>query len=422
MPAIEDLLPSDFRQSITGPLRRFYTTVFLGCFGMGLTLSMYVVYLHNVRHFSTSFATIVLGGTALCGLATSPLWGSFVDRFGPVPVILVAGSLDALAVGFWAFIHTPTQAIAAAVALALFGGGGWGAGGTLLSRLVEPEMRTHAFGFNFMLVNLGIGFGGLVSAAIVNINSPRSFETLYLGNVLVIVVCALITIPLWSVGGPASADDEETTAQEGWSTVLRDRRLIELFFASLIMMVGGYGSMEAGFSLFVVNELHITVHAIGLIFFVNTSVIVLAQLFVIRRITSRSRTRVMALAAVLWASFWVVLDLCLGVTHYIAVIALCGAMVIFAVGETMVSPVASSLVNDIAPEHLRGRYNAVQGATWGLSNSIGPVVASLYFDHGLTRWWPLGTAAVALVGAAMLLHLRRRLTPVEDGRLATSVA
>ena len=53
------------------------------------------------------------------------------------------------------------------------------------------------------------------------------------------------------------------------------------------MMLGGYGSLDAGFSLFVVNNLHLSVHAIGVMFFFNTSTIVLAQLWVLNRLFGR---------------------------------------------------------------------------------------------------------------------------------------
>ncbi|HEY1222175.1 MAG TPA: hypothetical protein VGE75_01595, partial [Acidimicrobiales bacterium] len=76
MNLLETLVPADFRRSLDAPLRRFYTCTFVACIAMGLTLSLYVVYLHNVRGFSTGFSTLLLSISALAGLASSPLWGS----------------------------------------------------------------------------------------------------------------------------------------------------------------------------------------------------------------------------------------------------------------------------------------------------------------------------------------------------------
>jgi MFS family permease len=80
----------------------------------------------------------------------------------------------------------------------------------------------------------------------------------------------------------------------------------------------------------------------------------------------------MAGVALLWFIFWVILDAALALPKALAIVSLCVAMVVFAVGETMLSPVGGALVNEIAPEHLRGRYNAAAGLAWGASGTLAP--------------------------------------------------
>ena len=174
--------------------------------------------------------------------------------------------------------------------------------------------------------------------------------------------------------------------------------------------------MDAGLSLFVVNNLHMSVHVIGVVLFVNTTTIVLAQLFVLNLIEGRSRTRVLASVAVLWFIFWVVLGLAESMSETIAIVAISLAMMVFAIGETMLSPVGPAIVNEIAPEHLRGRYNAAQGLTWGLSGTLAPAITAAFFDNGLSQWWPLSVGVVSLLGGALMLNLRRHLSVAEDGR------
>ncbi len=419
MKLIESLVPADFRSSVTGPLRRYFTSTFVSCTGQGLTLSLFVVYLHNVRGFSTDFATLLLSVAALVGIASSPIWGSLTDLFGPIRVIMIAVVADAASLILWAHSHSETQAAIAALLLALFGGAGWGPSSTLLSRMVVPEHRQRAFGFNFMLVNLGIGFGGLVSASIVNLHNPNSFVTLYTFNAGVTFLGGLIVLTLFRYGGPVKElrDDPEKSA-EGWGVVLRDRRLRRYVLAAIVLMIGGYGSQEAGFSLFVVNNLKLPVHVIGIIFFFNTTTIVVSQLWVLNRIEGKSRTKVMATVAAFWLVFWIILDVALALPKILAVVSLCFAMVVFALGETMLSPVGPALVNEIAPEHLRGRYNAAAGLAWGVSGTLAPAITALYFNDHLGGWWPLGTGVTALVGGLLMLSLRRHLSAAEDGRVA----
>jgi MFS family permease len=377
-----------------------------------------VIYLHNVRGFSTSFATLLLALSAVVGIGSVPLWGSMTDRLGPIRVILFAYSCDAIALVFWGVARTHEEAILAAIFIAVFGGAGWGPSSTMLSRLVSAEHRQRAFGFNFMLVNLGIGFGGLISASVVSLQHPGTFVGLYVFNAGVTVLAALYFLTLRRHGGPVKEHhDDPGKSAEGWRVVISDRRLLRYVVAAIFLMIGGYGSLDAGLSLFVVNNLKLSVHVIGVIFFFNTSAIVLAQLWVLNRIEGKSRTRVMGVVAAFWFFFWVILEVTLALPAAASISMLCLAMVVFAIGETMLQPVGSAIVNDIAPEHLRGRYNAAAGLSWGVSGTLAPATTALYFSAHLGNWWPLGTGVTALVGGAMMMSLRRHISTSADGRL-----
>jgi MFS family permease len=421
MRILESLVPLDFRRSLTSPLRLFFASTFFACIGRGLTLSLFVVYLHNVRGFSTTFSTLLLAGAAVAGLCMSPFWGSMTDRFGPMNVMILSYVAVAGALVGWAYARTEREAVVYGLLVAVLSGGTWGPTFTMLSRMVPPDLRQRAFGVNFMLVNLGIGFGGLVSASIVDLHRPVTFTVLYLINSAVTVLTAALLLPLRRYGGPVTDHhDDPVKSAEGWREVARDRRLVLLVVASLVLLIGGFGSQEAGFSLFFVNNLHLSVHVIGVIYFFNTTTIVLAQLWVINRIEGRSRARVMAVAGILWFIFWVILDATLAMPPVLAIAALCAAMVIFAIGETMLTPTQSAIVNEIAPEHLRGRYNAALGLTWGLSATVAPIIVALYFDNHLGNWWPLSIGVFSLSGALLMFNLHHHLNDREDGRALRS--
>jgi MFS family permease len=412
----DSLVPADFRAALTKPLKRYYLCITLSCVGYGLTLSLFVVYLHDVRHVSVTFASLLLAATAVAGLAVSPLLGTLVDRFGPVTVIVPMFLGEAGSLVLWAYASDKSQIILAAMLLTFFGGGGWGPGSTLMSRLVPEEHRQRAFGINFMLVNLGIGLGGLISASIVDLHHPFTFTVLYLLNAGMCTCIAMLFLTLWSYGHAVKEEHEDPkTRDEGWREVLHDRRLMYYIGASLVMLLGGYASQEAGFSLFVVDNLHMSVHVIGLIFFFNTSTIVGAQLYILNRIQGRSRARVMATAGVLWATFWLILFISLHLPAVLAVISICAAMAIFAVGETMMSPIGPALVNELAPEHLRGRYNAASGLTYAISGSLAPAVTAFFFSVNWGNYWPLFVGGASLCGSLLMLRLRRRLSAREDG-------
>ena len=415
MRLLDRLVPADFRSEVSGPLRRMYLCTFINCFGNGLAFAMFVVYLHNVRGFSTTFATLLLSATAIIGLATSPIWGTLIDRVGPGPVGVFSYVAAAVGLALWTTVRTETEAAVVALVITLFEGAGWGPGMVMMTRIVKDHHRQRAYGVNFMMVNLGIGMGLLVSASIVSLQHPRSFTVLYLFDALVTLAAGGVFLTLLPHGKPVREALEGETAKEGWGVVLRDRRLRRYALASMVLILGGYGSVDAGLSLFIVNNLHISVHVIGITFFFNTMTIVFGQLWVLNKMDGKSRTRAMAMVSLLWFAFWAALGGSLALPAVFAVVAMCATQIVFAIGETMLQPAGSAIVNQIAPEHLRGRYNAMAGTAWGLSGTLAPAITGLYYTLHIGDWWPIGTGVTALVGGALMLRLRHELTPEEDG-------
>lgn len=416
---MSSLLPPEFRSLLRGPLGWFFAATLVTSLGIGLTLVFSVVYVHDIRHFSVAFATGLLAVNALVGLAASPLIGTMTDRFGPVPVYVTLVAGEVLATVSWAFADSLWWLVATSVVLAASQGALFGPGSALLARLVPEHLRQQAFGTNFMILNLGIGLGGLVSAAVVDLHRPVTFTWLYLGTAGLIVLALVPMAHIRRLGGPVAADDlTEQETREGWREVLADHRLVYFVLASIVLLTFGYGSLDSGFSLFVVDQVRLPVRVVSIALFFNTVTIVVAQLFVLRTLEGRSRTRVLTAVSVIWAASWVAIGVSVHVRHLAAVALLCVAQVIFAFGETLWSPVGPALVNDLAPDHLRGRYNAAFGLTWGLSNAAAPLVAGVFLGSHLADAWPYAVGAGALVGGVLLHRMRRRLTPAEDGRVA----
>ena len=415
MNVVDRLIPPDFRSEVRGPLRRLYLATTINCFGNGMAFSVFVVYLHNIRGFSITFSTLLLGISAIVGLCISPLWGTLIDRVGPGIIGPLAFGFSAIGLVLWTGVHTKLEAIIVSLIITIFEGAGWGPGMVMMTRLVSEEHRQRAYGVNFMMVNLGIGMGLLVSASIASLNHPASFTVLYLFDAAVTLVAGLIFVTLIRHGKPIHQEVEQGEIKQGWSTVLRDRRLLLYTGASLVLILGGYGSVDVGLSLFVVNNLHLSVHVIGITFFFNTLTIVFGQLWVLNKIEGKSRTKAMALVGVLWFIFWAVLGGSLAVPAVVAVVALCATQILFAIGETILQPAGSAIVNEIAPEHLRGRYNAAAGTAWGISGTLAPAITGIYYALDLGNWWPIGMGLTALIGSGLMLRLRHQLTPSEDG-------
>lgn len=411
------------RPALTPQVRRLFAGYLGQALGNGMTLSLLVLYLHAVRGIPVGTATTLLALQAVVGLVASPLFGTVVDRVGPRPVVLVSVLLTALGVFVLGQATTVWLAAAAMITMTVGSAGTWGPTSALIAALLPSEHREAAFGLYFMLLNLGLGLGGLIGSTIIDLNDPRTFQTLYTINAISYLAYFAAVASLGRVGTagpapPAAAPAQEPAASPtagGWSEVLRDRALWRFAAAGLIMLTFGYGAIEAGVALFITEHVGLSERLIGVFFACNTAVIVLAQLFVISAIRTRSRTSVLTAAGATWAAAWALIGSALGLASWAAVAVLCLGSAVFALGETLWSPVAPALINDLAPEHLRGRYNAFQSVMWGVSGAFGPLVTGVFLQHDAAALWA-GTLAVGcLVGGWLAFGLRGHLTAQQDG-------
>lgn len=84
-----------------------------------------------------------------------------------------------------------------------------------------------------------------------------------------------------------------------------------------------------------------------------------------------------------------------------------GGFVVFGIGETFLSPSVSPLVNDLAPDALRGRYNATVNLSWQAGTIVGPLLAGTALGHGAGRGLFLTLSLVCGLGALAALGLER---------------
>jgi MFS family permease len=405
-------------------VRRLFVGVAFSALGSGLTMPFLYVYLAEVRGIPTSTVGLLFAWMGVLGFAGSPVGGSLIDRFGPRPVIIAGLSAEAVGVASIAFVQDAWHAWVVASFITLGTVGLYPAATAMLTRLVPEDHRQKVYGFQFMLMNAGLGVGGLISSLLVHVGDPSSFQRLYLLDAAsyLAYIAVVLTLPR---GTGALVRSPSTTADDGprpgWGTVLRDRTLLRVVLTSVVVVTFGYAQFETGFAAYSVSVAGIPANTLGWAFGANTAAIVLAQLFALRLIEGRSRSRMLALCAAVWCLSWAVIASSDAVSGGAAVLLVVVGLGMFGLGETLWAPVAPAVVNDLAAEELRGRYNALQGMTWTVSMIIGPALAGLLIGNGLVHLWVACTVGGTALASVLFLGLRRHLTPLQDGRRASPV-
>jgi len=399
-------------------VRRLFVGVACSALGSGLTMPFLYVYLAEVRGISTTTVGLLFAWMGLLGFAGSPVGGSLIDRFGPRPVIITGLSAEAVGVASIAFVHDAWHAWVVASFITLGTVGLYPATTAMLTRLVPEDHRQKVYGFQFMLMNAGLGVGGLVSSLLVHLGDPSSFQRLYLLDAAsyLAYIAVVLSLPRGTGALARRAPTSDEGPRPGWGTVLRDRTLLRVVLTSVVVVTFGYAQFETGFAAYSVGVAGIPANTLGWAFGANTTAIVLAQLFALRLIEGRSRSRMLALCAAVWCVSWAVIASSDAVSGGLAVLLVVVGLGMFGLGETLWAPVAPAVVNDLAAEELRGRYNALQGMTWTVSMIIGPALAGLLIGNGLVHVWVACTVGGTALASVLFLGLRRHLTPLQDGR------
>ncbi|HUR13392.1 MAG TPA: MFS transporter [Mycobacteriales bacterium] len=398
-------------ERLPAPARRFIFTVIVARFGAGLTLPYTLIFLHEVRHLSLPTVGALLAVPGFVGLVAVPVSGALVDRVGPRRVLAAAQLLQAAAVLVIAFATSPLAVLPGMVLLGLGLGPSFPAGAALLNGLVTgPDQMQRAFGLNFTALNAAIGTGALIASVVVDVDRAWSFIALFLGNAACAVVGAVL-LP----EGRLPEREEEKANRPSYREALADPLLRRICVVSLLLALAGYASLDSGVPAFARVEGGIDPSVIGLVFVVNTVTIVSLQLLFLRLLSGRRRSTALAATGVLWALSWGLLGLVSVGSETSRLTALLVFGGLFGVGEMLVAPTLQPMVNALATDRLRGRYNALSGLMFSICFVLAPAVSGVLIGNGLGRWWVVGMVAAALVAAVVSARLRSALTDEQDG-------
>ena len=381
--------------------------VLLSSIGSGMTMSFLLVYLHDLRGFTNTFGGLLLSFGAVIALTVGGPVGTLVDHVGPKKVLIFGVLGSAVGTCGWAFVETHRDAFIVISIQSIGQAFVWPPMNVMLTRLTPPENRQKIFGLNFMLLNLGIGMGGLIAASIITEGSLKTFQLMYLVDsfsfILFLCVVLLIRTPLVGKYIPEAHEPQSGSYRDVW----QNKRIVLLSLGGLILCTFGYSGLQAGLPIYATQYLDLSPKWLGVMYGVNTISIVLFQPAVLRRLNRESKYKALVAVGIIWSLSWGVVVISPLLPLIAAGLIICFSQLVFAVGEMIWSPTMPALANELSPEHIRGRTNALISLQWGVAGVLGPAITGPMLGAGLESTWVFTMLLGALLPLPIFMRLKK---------------
>ena len=266
----------------------------------------------------------------------------------------------------------------------------WPSSMALLAGLAPPEQRKAVFALHRLVSNLGMAVGPAMGGFIAMYGFSWVFWT---DGLTTLASAALLTLYFLGEESVTAAPAEAGRAGSAW----RDRKLLYLLLAFLpALMV--FCQMTGVLPLWVVRDLGFTPRFFGLIFTLNTLLIVVLEVALNLAMARWPHQRQFTLGALLFAAGF-------GLTGLARTQgALLATAVIWTFGEMIMLPAMADAVATLAPAHRRGEFMGLYSLTFAVGMALGPWLGVLGYARGGPR---LVWAACAVVGTGSAFLLSR---------------
>ncbi|MFJ3957180.1 MFS transporter [Arthrobacter sp. NPDC090010] len=366
----------------------------IGSLGWGAVLPYQYAYAAETRGWGALIAAAAASLFSLGALFASPVAGRLADRFNPVLVAVVAQLLGAVAVGSLMFVSEPWAFLLGMLVFGLGLSAAVPAKQVLALEWSSSEDRRKVFAYKFTGESLGMAAGAFLAGLVVDLSRPDGLSVGFLmaaaGFVLSSVIIALAgglrrdAVPGLDIAAPASdpAFDGGPRPRGALRVIFADPAMRWTAVVTITLALGFYAQFESGLPAYALTVLNAEPSVIGTAAAVNCLVIVALQLVVVRLTAKRpAATLLMAVGSV-----WLVSWLLLSVAQFMPGVAPALFVMtygIFAVGETVYSPVLNPLTASLAPAGMVGQTLGVVAALQTAFSAAGPLIAGVLLGAGL---------------------------------------
>lgn len=391
----------------------------IGSLGWGAVLPYQYAYAADTRGWGALAGAAASSLFSVGALVAAPLAGRLADRFNPVLVAVVAQLVGAAAVGSLVFVGSPAAFFVGMLVFGLGLSAAVPAKQVLALRWSSDADRRTIFAYKFTGESLGMAAGAFLAGLIVDLGRTDGLDAGFLmaagGFVLSSAIIGLAGVrdraesdPMDAAGARASRSsrarasdsasglglDAQTGAiavvdaasRRGADGALRaifaDPAMRWIAVVTIALALGFYAQFESGLPAYALTVLHADPSAIGTAAAVNCLVIVALQVLVVRLTAKRTAPALLMAVGCIWVFSWLLLS---SAQFFPGVAPALFVMTygVFAVGETVYSPVLNPLTASLAPKGMVGQTLGIMAALQTAFSAAGPLLAGVLLGAGL---------------------------------------
>jgi predicted MFS family arabinose efflux permease len=364
-----------------------------------MVLPFLVLYLTRELGFSLARAGSMLAVYGASAIVFGPIGGRLSDRIGALPVMRVS----LISSGSVLLLFPLAKSFGAVAAMTVLWAGCAEmfrpASLAAITHVVAPEQRRQAFALNRLAINLGMSIGPALGGFLATVSFRAMFAVDAVTTLIAGTVLALM--PWRAFSGVNSEAANRNAEHIGPATILHDR--LFLIFLGGVFLVGiVFFQHESALPLYLVQYLHLSPAFYGMLFTINTLLIVALEVPIVTATAHWPNTRSLILGCMLFAIGFGALALIASPGGVIATV------VVWTFGEMLLFPAMSAHMAEIAPENRRGAYMGAYSMSLSISLTIGPWMGTqLLAVLGPVLIWLVMFALGALAALLMVFSVPR---------------
>ena len=348
-----------------------------------MALPFLTLYFTRELHWPAQRAAAIVTLYGAVAFLVAPIAGRLCDRWGTRRLMGATLTASGLIMLVFPLARGFGSVALLTVAWALAGESFRPANMTAITESAPPEQRKQAYALHRAAINLGMSAGPAIGGFL----ATASFSMIWIVDGATTLMAAGVLAAFLDEARPAPGAGGSAAPS---ARALSDPKLLSCLLGCVLISLVFF-QHESALPLHLVGGLGLRPSFYGLLFTVNTGLIVALEIPLNHATARWSHRRTMAVGAALFAVGFGGYGLCREAWHVVA------ATVVWTFGEMILMPGMSNYIGSIAPADRRGEYMGLYLTAFGLGFMLGPLAGvSLLERAGPGALW----AAAFAIGAA----------------------